>query len=443
MAEPPEAPNDPIVVRPAIPGATPRQNALDAFGPHQKSRGLSGFKRASTAALEEPAQTIGAEQTPKTAEMPAVELGASSPAAVSVGAGKDGPTRRDAIIASVAGWVDRYQKFISAHARQLQEINIRRKAPKLSEESRDRFAGNWSEVAAQGPPPPRPPRPLSRTRAFFLNWPVTHWMFAGRRLDRVIAGGVLVLVVGIPSVWHLVRHARDTPATAPPPQPPEPKQWDEISAAWEVGQKFLAAGDWKAMAPFVRKREETERRMKAWYERFPPLPREDASLFTAEVLPRRVMLYVEAAEKTEPHVLTLLREGSIGSYAIDWEASSGWQETDWATLAPSKDLIKLRAIAKKSDYYNFGFADVQKHFGVRLTLPFSETVLYAYAARGSPIHSQLKAQLGAVPFAAGEFLVRVPLDFAAHRQVELMELLQIGWYPAVEEPRTGVGDHAP
>lgn len=136
-------------------------------------------------------------------------------------------------------------------------------------------------------------------------------------------------------------------------------------------------------------------------------------------------IVVVTDDEFEHRMIALNREDD---WKISWEAMTGWSEVDWNTVKqqrPSETLL-CRAMVKRSDYFNFGFADEGEWVCYFLSSPDGETGLYGYVRRGSEAHGKLDFLEGeqTSPFV---LRIRYPDEAPADNQVLIEEVVARDW----------------
>lgn len=136
-------------------------------------------------------------------------------------------------------------------------------------------------------------------------------------------------------------------------------------------------------------------------------------------------IVVVTDESYERRMIALNR---ADDWKISWEAMTGWSEVDWETIKRDRprETLLCRAMVKRSDYYNFGFADESEWLCFFLSSPDGERGLYGYVRRGSEAHAKLDFLEGqqTVPFV---LRIRYPDEAPADNQVLIEEVVARDW----------------
>ena len=88
--------------------------------------------------------------------------------------------------------------------------------------------------------------------------------------------------------------------------------------------------------------------------------------------------------------LAFLRTGD--GLKLDWESYAGWSEMPWKEFIAEKTdrPVLFRVVARRGDYYNFGFADDSKWQCYDMRSPDGEHVLYGYVKKDSALDVKMR-----------------------------------------------------
>lgn len=196
-----------------------------------------------------------------------------------------------------------------------------------------------------------------------------------------------------------------------------------------LARKFLEAKTIEEVLPLVRKPERAKPRMQRVYPEgrleAPGLSQFNASggiavnesCVTADIRTR------DFASRQISFVST------PDGFKVDWESWAGWSEMPWPellTALPSQPTL-FRVIAKRVDYYNFGFTDDRKWQSYRLESPDGEHLIFGYVERGSDVERKFLIN---PDIESARMIVKIsfPAGVAAsNNQVVVNEVVASGW----------------
>lgn len=277
------------------------------------------------------------------------------------------------------------------------------------------------------------------------------WFLTGRLTgaQALTAAGVMLLFAGVAAVapvvvgWAKGLNAPNSLADNPShlaPAAPAPVLGK--AAAADVVKAFLAAPTPEAKARLVLEPAKALGMLKSWYAS------QSAAQTTAEaaadVGEARQGFYARGGESKmvskvpvtskDGRVVTYLVEHNADGPKIAWAESVGFSPVPWQkvlTSSPKTAPVKLRVLACRDDYYNFGFKDESRFSCIRLHDPRTLEMLgYAYAERRVGVEQSLEVHLP--PARTGQLrpvMVAVkPVSASAKtRQVELVGPVTPGW----------------
>lgn len=78
-------------------------------------------------------------------------------------------------------------------------------------------------------------------------------------------------------------------------------------------------------------------------------------------------------------------------WKVDWESWVGWSPMIWEQLDEERptETVRLRALVRPVDYYNFRFSSESEWAAFTLASPDNASAIYGYVPRGSELHSRL------------------------------------------------------
>jgi hypothetical protein len=232
------------------------------------------------------------------------------------------------------------------------------------------------------------------------------------RMRWMLGGGILLLGLLITGVVSALRNGpgddsikSGTPlpkAPAPPPggeaglkKPSLSLRTDAsiLDDAESLAKEFLTATMIDQLLPVVRNPQQAKPRMEREYPdgRIAP-PGMDAfnpnkSLVRTD---SAVEVSVRLLQSSEVRQLSLVETPT--GLKIDWESWVGWCEMGWPEFLSTLPTVpqEFRVVAKKVDYYNFGFSDDSKWRSYQLDSRNGDQTLYGYVARGSDMDGKIQ-----------------------------------------------------
>ncbi len=303
----------------------------------------------------------------------------------------------------------------------------RRKVRKRRSKSADKSEGpSWEHGSGSG-------RSSGRRDRRSMRW----MLLGGAALFLLLAGGV-VLALRHGGDDETIVSGQEKPAeTVKPPAKTgttDTKSDSEVLAeAGPLARTFLEATRVDEVVKLVRNPETAEKRMRSWY----PDGKIEAPGLSA-FNPTGVVEHWETA------VVIDVRTADFSTRAmnfvptpdglrIDWESWVGWCEQPWAAFLAERPTAPrlFRVVAKKVDYYNFGFSDDSKWRSVRLEGLDGESFVYGYVERGT-----LQDQKLQIDPDTNQSVMMVRLRFpegaaAGSNQVLVAEWVNDGWVEPV------------
>ena len=138
-----------------------------------------------------------------------------------------------------------------------------------------------------------------------------------------------------------------------------------------------------------------------------------------------------------PIAVERVGDGDEAQYLVDWESWTGYCEIKPEDAREKKptDPFLMRCIISPGDYYNFEFQDDQKWNSHKITFRGSLETFQAYTAKGSKADEalkQLRQDNGTSPYVVK---VRYPKNARADDQVEIVEVICLGWIVDLAEKK--------
>jgi hypothetical protein len=332
---------------------------------------------------------------------------------------------------------ERLEGFLKGTRDQI-DLDHRKLVPTaLTETERSHLGGNWEVVAAEEyvPPAIKPP-PWWRTAV--LSSPLTRWMILPTgEFQTALVSGLAVALMLLPGAWWALSRASTKQPAPESHRARNDQDWDSITPAWAVAQKFLVLDGVGAKASVVCHPGETTPHMTEWYRNHDASSERNATFFTAEVEEWGVSLYVYVSLRERPTLFVMERQPE-GGYLVDWEATVGWPDSAKIPEIGSGKPVITNAIIERADYYNYDFSDANKDRSLCFTLPgLEDTTHFAYVERGSEMETLLAKRLNEVPF----LTIRVQADpgpeVAVRKQWRLGRIIAPAWHIRPQ------ADHAP
>jgi len=315
-------------------------------------------------------------------------------------------------------------------------------------------------VSASQPVPSTEHQPTKRKRNAGLPDDQPDWdkipqqrIRVGKRANRpwgrmvAVAVAALALIGGVLFMIQRKQTANAAPApviaqqvqeTAPDPAPAaEPinlplemnrNQTELLAEIEPMAKGFLEASTVDEILPFVRNREQVEKKIRAYYPNGTiSAPGMSAFNTTSNVAYRGKLASVAVRTNDfSPKQLAFIRTND--GLKIDWESYTGWSEIPWDELLsqkPTKAAV-FRASLRMVDYYNFSFADEGKWQSYQLRSPDGQHVVYGYVKRDSTLDKQLRP----ADKNSGNLVtvsLKFPLGETSKNQVLIEEVLADGW----------------
>lgn len=143
-------------------------------------------------------------------------------------------------------------------------------------------------------------------------------------------------------------------------------------------------------------------------------------------------------------------EETAKGFKVDWESFVAYSEMPWDKLRESKPRtpVLLRAIVRRSGYYNFDFPSEDTHRCFQIYDEARENVIYGYIRRGSDVEKKMEEIMLNTIDVHAIFKVAYPEKSTANNQVNITEIVAKGWIlgkdaPSGDLPGTVTPDPAP
>lgn len=232
------------------------------------------------------------------------------------------------------------------------------------------------------------------------------------RMRWMLGGGILLLGLLITGVVIALRNRPGEVAikSGPPlPKAPAPPPGGEaglkkpslslrtetsiLAEAESLAKEFLTATTIDQLLPVVRNRQQAKPRMEREYPEGRIAPPGMAAFNPNKSLVRTdpaVEVSVRLLQSSEVRQLSLVETPT--GLKIDWESWVGWCEMSWPEFLDTLPTVpqEFRVVAKKVDYYNFGFSDDSKWRSYQLESRNGDRTLYGYVARGSDMDGKIQ-----------------------------------------------------
>jgi hypothetical protein len=247
----------------------------------------------------------------------------------------------------------------------------------------------------------------------------------------VVAGCVGALALGL-FVWfivsRLVPDSAEGEDTISGDGATEAETSISAAARQEVVERFLKAGSVEELLEVVDHPEESEPRMREFYEiggdfhlpmggRIVDFgPGETDGVVDYKFLVDRIF----AVPSIVPVVV-----GAAQEPKVPWEWVVGWMEKSWQEVLADKPVepIQVKMFAIIDDYYNYDYLDDEKWQCVKLADRKLENFFYAYLDTSDTGLGEFGQFTAFVP-------VTIEIKFAPgeqHKQAEIVRLIKVGW----------------
>lgn len=132
-------------------------------------------------------------------------------------------------------------------------------------------------------------------------------------------------------------------------------------------------------------------------------------------------------------------------FKVDWESFVAYSEMPWDKLRETKPKspVLIRAIVRRSNYFNFDFPSEDSHRCFQIYDEARDNVIYGYIQRSTEVDKKIdEIMLGAIDVHA---ILRVayPQKSTANNQVNITEVVAKGWILGKDAPSSLSGSSTP
>lgn len=210
---------------------------------------------------------------------------------------------------------------------------------------------------------------------------------------------------------------------------------DVMEESGNAVKAFLTADTSTDLEKYVRTPEVTIPRMRKWYathEWVAPGVKETGYGGGVQIKGRMASMSVRLNDYSIKHIAM---ERTPDGYLIDWESWVAWTEMDWADLFKKRptDLVEVRVICSRDNYYNRLFSDDEKWLAVKMTYPESDRSIYGYIESKTSTLTTLLGDLKSGRPVPVTIKIRYPEGSVADNQVRIEEYVQHGWARAPKD----------
>ncbi len=265
----------------------------------------------------------------------------------------------------------------------------------------------------------------------------------GRILVATVVTLLVVLAAGL--LWP---RGGDEPASGesmldlPPPLPAEPVE-DPESGLLSVGmirdelepvvRAFLEAPDLEAAAAWTAHSQRTLGRMREHYGSDYEPPGMKSVIWNGAMTRGDgwASFRVETDDYDNRTVFLVEDDG----WKVDWDSWVGWSPMTWDELQEKRptETVRVRALVRPVEYYNFRFSSESEWAAVTLASPGNGSSIYGYVPRASGLHSQLTF-LGDTAERRLILDIRYPANAPVGNQVLIERVVGEGWLDTGDLP---------
>lgn len=269
----------------------------------------------------------------------------------------------------------------------------------------------------------------------------------GRILAATVVTAVVAIAIGL--LWPEPREeSPDTAFEFPEPLPgelgpePEPESVDEpqvLSVTMirdelePVVRSFLDAPDLESAAAWAAHSERTLERMRDFHDGDYRPPGMKSVLWNSAMTRGEAWasFRVETDDFRRQTVFLVEDDG----WKVDWDSWVGWSPASWDELQEERpvETVRLRALVRPVDYYNFRFSSESEWAAVTLVAPDGESSIYGYVPRASELHSRLTF-LDGTKERRLIVDIRYPKNAPVGNQVLIEGVVGEGWLDTEETP---------
>ena len=264
------------------------------------------------------------------------------------------------------------------------------------------------------------------------------WMLGGMLLLGLLITGVVLALRNGPGDDTIKSGTLIPKAPAPPPGgeaglgKPSIGTRSEASILAEaesLAKEFLTATTIDQLLPVVRNPQQAKPRMEREYPDGRIVPLGMAAFNPNKELVRGDPELEVSVRLQSFEVRQLSLVETPGGLKIDWESWVGWCEMGWPEFFATLPTVaqECRVVAKKVDYYNFGFSDDSKWRSYRLESRTGEQTMFGYVERGSDMDGKIQI-LPELKQASLILKIRFPAGAkAGSKQVLIDEVVNDSW----------------
>ena len=260
-------------------------------------------------------------------------------------------------------------------------------------------------------------------------------------LTWILSGSLLGVSIVVVSIWLMVQSIDDditydaSDAVAEPQKDIssiDTRQAEEsrmMKESKKVVVEFLEAKTEADVEGLIRTPEVSVPRLRAWYDRDPwvtpgvrVVGHKNSIIINGDTITMDVQL-----DNFDIKKIAVVK--TVAGYKVDWESWVAWTSVNWQELFDLRptDLVEVRVLCKRVNYYNRVFNDSTKWFAVRLSHPYSDKSIYGYIDSESPQFHRFITDLVREKEVSATLKIRYPQNSPVGNQVSIVEHVQSGW----------------
>ena len=260
-------------------------------------------------------------------------------------------------------------------------------------------------------------------------------------LTWILSGSLLGVSIVVVSIWLMVQSIDDditydaSDAVAEPQKDIssiDTRQAEEsrmMKQSKKVVVEFLEAKTEADVEGLIRTPEVSVPRLRAWYDRDPwvtpgvrVVGHKNSIIINGDTITMDVQL-----DNFDIKKIAVVK--TVAGYKVDWESWVAWTSVNWQELFDLRptDLVEVRVLCKRVNYYNRVFNDSTKWFAVRLSHPYSDKSIYGYIDSESPQFHRFITDLVREKEVSATLKIRYPQNSPVGNQVSIVEHVQSGW----------------
>lgn len=137
-------------------------------------------------------------------------------------------------------------------------------------------------------------------------------------------------------------------------------------------------------------------------------------------------------------------EETAKGFKVDWESFVAYSEMPWDKLRESKPRtpVLLRAIVRRTAYYNFDFPSEDTHRCFQIYDEARDNVIYGYIQRGSEVDKKMEEIMLNAMDVHAILRVAYPEISTANNQVNITEVVAKGWILGKDAPSSDLSGSA-